>query len=319
MNTQLAGRLRGVRMHRLMRQLHLWIGAWGAIAAILFGISGFMQNHRAVLKLPQGDSTEVSKADLAVPESARVSRDALRAWLRDEQHINVENQRGRGGESRGAESRGGASRAGDSPGGKLRAGEARFGDPGGGESREGEPPPAGPRAGESWGGESEAEPRGADAGDGEARAVESRGAVGDQRGGNARGQRRGGLLAGDPRGGEPGSERAGDPTALQRGRWNFNGGNARVVTQVEYVEGARTATVRTNVQSPLAVLARLHKGVGGGVAWILLGDSFALAMIALGISGLVLWSRGRTLRQMIFSIVGVALVVLLAIGGSAIA
>ncbi len=41
-------------------------------------------------------------------------------------------------------------------------------------------------------------------------------------------------------------------------------------------------------------------------------------MIALGISGLILWSRGRSLRQMIFSIVGVALVVLLVIGGSAI-
>lgn len=212
------GRLRGVRMHRLMRQLHLWIGAWGAMAAILFGVSGFMQNHRAVLKLPQGDSTEVSKVEVAVPESARVSREALRAWLRDEQHINVESQRvppGRGGESRG-------------------------GDPGG-------------------------------------------------------------------------------PRAAQQGRWNFTGGNARVVTQVEYVEGAPVATVRTNVQSPLAVLNRLHKGVGGGTAWVLLGDSFALAMIALGISGLVLWSRGRTWRQMVFSVVGVALLVLLVIGGSAIA
>jgi uncharacterized protein len=212
MNAAVAGRLRG--LDRLMRQLHLWIGAWGAIAAILFGITGFMQNHRGVMRLPQGESTEVSKVELAVPQSARASRDALRAWLRDEQHLNVESQRappGRGGESRG----------------------------------------------------------------------------GPQR-------------------------------APQQGRWNFTGGNARVVTQVEYVEGAPSATVHTNVQSPLAVLERLHKGVGGGVAWILLGDSFALAMIALGISGLILWSRGRSLRQMIFSSVAVALAVLLVIGGSAI-
>ncbi len=98
----------------------------------------------------------------------------------------------------------------------------------------------------------------------------------------------------------------------------FAGGNARVVTQAEYVRGADSITVRTNVQSPLAVLGRLHKGVGGGVAWILLADSFALAMIALGVSGLVMWGRGRSLRQMVLSIVGVAVAVLLIIGGSAV-
>jgi hypothetical protein len=228
-----------------------------------------MQNHRGVMKLPQGDSTEVSRIELAVPESARASRDALRAWLRDEQHIDVESQRappGRGGEGRAGELRGGGSRGGEANGGELRGGGSRNGEAGGGASR------------------------GADSAGSESRRGESRG----------------------------GDASVGGQRASQQARWNFTGGNARDVTQVEYVEGAPTATVRTNVQSPLAVLERLHKGVGGGVAWILLGDSFALAMVALGISGLILWSRGRSLRQMIFSIVGVALVVLLAIGGSAI-
>jgi hypothetical protein len=193
----------------LIRQLHLWIGAWGAIAAILFGISGFMQNHRGVMKLPQGDSTEISKVELEVPEASRGSRDVMRDWLRDTQHIEVEIQRA--------------------------------------------PPKRG-------------------------------GGEGDR----------------------------------GKSRWNFAGGNARIQTQVEYVEGASSLTVRKTEKSPLAILESLHKGVGGGIAWILLGDSFAVAMVALGLSGLIMWARGRSLREMTFSIVGVAVVVLLVVGGSAI-
>jgi hypothetical protein len=199
-----------LRTHRVVRQLHLWIGAWGAVAAILFGISGFMQNHRGIMKLPQGDTTEISSVELEVPESARASREAMRAWVRDTQHIDVEIQRARGG---------------------------------------------GPAAGPGGGGSK---------------------------------------------------------------RWMFNGGNARLITQVEYVEGASTLTVKKSQNSPLAVLERLHKGVGGGAAWILLTDSFAVAMVLLGISGIILWARGRTPGQMAFSILGVAVVVLLVIGGTAI-
>jgi len=162
---------------------------------------------------------------LEVPESARQSREEMRAWLHDVQHIDVEIQRARGG------------------------GEgARTGGPGG----------------------------------------------------------RSGAPVGGPSGGS-------GPK-----RWMFNGGNARILTQVEYVEGAPTATVHKSENSPLAILNRLHKGVGGGIPWILLTDSFAVAMVLLGISGIILWARGRTVAQMVFSIVGVAVVVLLAIGGSAI-
>jgi uncharacterized protein len=230
-----------LKTHRLVRQLHLWIGAWGAIAAILFGISGFMQNHRGIMKLPQGDTTEVSSSELEVPESARASREAMRTWLHDTQHMDVEIQRQRGG----------------GPGGGRGESGAARGDGG----RDG---------------------RGAEGG--VARADVGRGADG---GGGSK-------------------------------RWMFNGGNARVLTQVEYVEGSATVTVRKSENSPLAILERLHKGVGGGAAWILLTDSFAVAMVLLGISGIILWARGRTPAQMAFSILGVAVVVLLVIGGSAV-
>lgn len=200
------------RTHRIVRQLHLWIGAWGAIAAILFGTSGFVMNHRAVLKLPQGSSSDLSKVELPVPEGVRSTPEAMRTWLRDTQKLDIDNVR------------------------VMRAQPVEF-------NGQKIKPPA---------------------------------------------------------------------------RWMFSGGNARVSTQAEYSEGNASMTVSTTEQSPLAVLTRLHKGVGGGVAWILLTDTFALAMVALGISGILLWARGRSVKQMVFSILGVAVAVLLLIGGAAV-
>lgn len=200
------------RTHRIVRQLHLWIGAWGAIAAILFGTSGFVMNHRAVLKIPQGSSSDLSKIELPVPEGVRSTPEAMRTWLRDTQKIDIDNVR------------------------VMRAQPVEF-------NGQKIKPPA---------------------------------------------------------------------------RWMFSGGNARVSTQAEYSEGNASMTVSTTEQSPLAVLTRLHKGVGGGVAWILLTDTFALAMVALGISGILLWARGRSVKQMVFSILGVAVAVLLLIGGAAV-
>jgi hypothetical protein len=201
------------KSHRVIRQLHLWIGAWGALAAILFGVTGFVQNHRALLKLPQGDATEVATVELPVPDAARATPDTMRAWLTGVQHVDVDNQR------------------------VQRSAPMQF------------------------------------------------------------------------------NGQTIDPPA----RWTFTGGNARVVMQIEYREGDAALTLRTTRQSPLATLLRLHKGVGGGIAWILLTDSFALAMIALGLSGLILWARGRNARQMVLSTVGAALVVILLAGAAVVA
>jgi hypothetical protein len=76
--------------------------------------------------------------------------------------------------------------------------------------------------------------------------------------------------------------------------------------------------VRISQQSVLSVMSRLHKGVGGGVPWILLTDSFALALVVLGLSGIYMWARGRNARQIVLSIVGVAVAALLVIGGMAV-
>jgi len=198
---------RRARLHRWVRKLHTWIGAWGAIAAVIFGLSGFVQNHRAMMKLPQGGSTEVSSVELAVPEAARASQQSLRDWLQQSQGIAFEGRPARG--------------------------------------------------------------------------------------------------SGEGRGAAP--------------RWTLSAGGARKTYQAEYHPGDATLVLRTSVQSPLATLIRLHKAVGGGMAWVLLSDSFAIAMAALGMSGLIMWGRGRSVRQMLLSIVGAAVIVLAVIVGSAVA
>jgi hypothetical protein len=200
------------RTYRVVRQLHLWIGAWGAIAAILFGTTGFVQNHRATMKLPQGESIDLSKVELEVPEAARATPEALRDWLRNDQHIPIDNFRAQ-------------------PGGPAELSGQRM---------------------------------------------------------------------------------------KQAGRWTFNGGNSRITWSAEYVPGNTTVQIRNTEQSFMATLLRLHKGVGGGIAWILLTDTFALSMVLLGISGIVMWGRGRTAKQMVFSIFAAALLVVVVIGATAV-
>jgi hypothetical protein len=85
MNPATANIKRGRRSstHRWIRQIHLWIGAWGALAAILYGFSGLLMNHRfGDGAWPQGDSAESGRVLLQVPATAQASPEALSAWLR---------------------------------------------------------------------------------------------------------------------------------------------------------------------------------------------------------------------------------------------
>jgi hypothetical protein len=192
---------RRVLAHRWIRQLHLWVGAWGALAALLFGTTGLLMNHRAGPNAwPQGDSEEAAPLTLAVPAGARASREALRDWLRGAYKLDATSMRG-----------------------------------------------------------------------------------------------------GRPEGG-----RVGDREVRQPAKWSLGGGNARRSWTLDYVPGNATAELKRTVQSPLAALMRMHKGVGGGLPWRLLQDSFAIGMVLLGLSGLWLWARGRSLRQMVFSVMGLS-------------
>lgn len=200
--------------YRWVRQIHLWVGAWGALAAILFGLTGlFMANRFGDNAWPQGDSRESSPLTLSVPPQARASQDALRDWLRTTYRLDATSVRG-----------------------------------------------------------------------------------------------------GRPEGG-----RVGGRDVRQPAKWSFSGGTARRSWSVDYVPGNATAELKRSVQSPLAALLRLHKGVGGGLGWRLLQNSFAIGMILLGISGIWMWARGRSARDMLVSVMGLATLLLAAIVGLALA
>jgi len=204
----------GVRAHRWIRQLHLWIGAWGALAALLFGSTGLVMNHRAGDNAwPQGRASEAAPLTLAVPASARASREALRDWLRDAYRLEATSMRG-----------------------------------------------------------------------------------------------------GKPEGG-----RVGGREVRQPAKWSLGGGTARRSWSLDYVPGNATAELKRSVQSPLAAVLRMHKGVGGGLPWRLLQDSFAVGMVLLGLSGLWLWARGRGPREMVFSVMGLSTLVFATILGISLA
>jgi len=218
--TNVAARPRGNhRTYRWIRQFHLWIGAWGAIAAIVYGYTGLVMNHRMGDKpWPQGESIEAARAVLEVPATARASAEDLSKWLLQSQGLDAQT---------------------------IRKGAPR----GGGRA-------------------------------------------------NARG-REGGRGDAD--------------------QWTLSGGNARESWSLQYRPGEATAEVRHTQQSWLAAFNRLHKTAGGGFAWVLLADSFAIAMLLLGMSGIWMWARGRTPKQLVLSVFGASLLVLVVVLGPALA
>ena len=191
------------RTYRFVRQIHLWIGAWGALAAVLYGATGLFMNHRfGGQAWPQGESAEAGRIVLQVPVEARADAETLSLWLRNSRHLDAQ--------------------------------------------------------------------------------VVRKGAPGDD-------------------------------AARRPDKWTLSGGTARSSWSLEYVPGNPDAQLKQTRHDTLAGIMRLHKNVGGGIGWRLLSDSFAIGMLLLGISGLWMWARGRSLKQMVFSVTGLIAVLLAAV------
>jgi len=65
--------------------------------------------------------------------------------------------------------------------------------------------------------------------------------------------------------------------------------DARVT--VSYVAGANHVTAKREEQGALNIIKNLHKGTGLPIAWILLIDTIAGALVTMALTGFLLWSR----------------------------
>jgi uncharacterized protein len=190
------------RVYRAIRQLHLWIGAWGALAAMVYGASGLLLNHRSGENAwPQGQTAEAGRSVVEIPVEARANPESLSLWLRDTRGLDAQSIR-----------KGSPSDAGRTP-----------------------------------------------------------------------------------------------------SKWTLSGGTARNSWAMEYTPGSTAAELTKRQHDGLAATLRLHKNVGGGLGWTLLADSFGIGMLLLGISGLWMWARGRTPKQLVFSVTGMGVAVLIAV------
>lgn len=63
------------------------------------------------------------------------------------------------------------------------------------------------------------------------------------------------------------------------------------ILELEYVEGASHVQAVQSAQNGWGLIKNLHKSTGVGLAWVLLMDTMAGALIAMTLTGMLLWSR----------------------------
>lgn len=64
-----------------LRKMHGWIGLWGAVLGLLFGGTGILLNHRAVLRIPAAQTQE-STLEVPLPKPVPANPQAMAQWLK---------------------------------------------------------------------------------------------------------------------------------------------------------------------------------------------------------------------------------------------
>lgn len=65
-----------------LRKIHLYVGLWGAVLGLLFGVTGILLNHRAIMKIPV-EKTVQKTVQLALGDRAFRSPEDMAAWLKE--------------------------------------------------------------------------------------------------------------------------------------------------------------------------------------------------------------------------------------------
>lgn len=66
-----------------LRKTHLYLGLWGALLGLLFGATGILMNHRAIMKIPVQKAV-LTNVQLPLPAQHPGSAQELADWLRQE-------------------------------------------------------------------------------------------------------------------------------------------------------------------------------------------------------------------------------------------
>ncbi len=66
-----------------LRKVHLYVGLWGALLGMVFGATGILLNHCAIMKIPF-EKTVQRSSQLPLPGPAPATPAGLSAWLQQE-------------------------------------------------------------------------------------------------------------------------------------------------------------------------------------------------------------------------------------------
>lgn len=69
-----------------LRRIHAWMGFWGAMLGLLFGLTGLLLNHHQIMKIPLAHLEETSR-NIAIPADARLTPATFEAWVRTHEDL----------------------------------------------------------------------------------------------------------------------------------------------------------------------------------------------------------------------------------------